>query len=97
VDDLSALLIQKHLNGLVGVPYNIVETSLTGTEVYRNMVDAKTKWAGDGDDYLDESFFPRDPQENVVTLEAQRMRMFRITVQPMKPVPRPPSNKTLTE
>ena len=83
----------------MGVAYSFEETSLSGTEVYRAMVDAKTKWTGDGDDYLDESEYPSDHAFNVVTLEAQRMRMFRLTLQTSKPpMPRPPpSNHTLFE
>ncbi len=74
----------------MGVPYTFEETSLTGTELYHSMVKAKTKWTGMDDDWLDDSELPKDHAENIVTLESQRMRMFRLTLQPGKPAPRPP-------
>jgi len=78
LEKLAALLIQKHMRGIVGVKYSMEETSLTGVERYSQMVEEKTKWTGADDEYLDESFFPRDQSEKVVTLEAQRIRMFKV-------------------
>jgi hypothetical protein len=34
------------------------------------MVEAKTKWIGDGDDFLDEYQYPRDISDSIITLEA---------------------------
>jgi hypothetical protein len=96
LDDFSVLLVNKHLNGLVGVPYTLEEVSLSGTELYHSMAKEKTQWTGAGDDWLDESEFPRDHAENVITLEAQRIRMFRFTLQPIKPI-RPPTEEKVTE
>ena len=44
VNGLLALMIKKHLKGLVGVTMQIQETSLTGGELYTDMVQTKTKW-----------------------------------------------------
>ena len=87
LEKLAALLIQKHLGGLVGMKFSMEETSLTGVEKYSEMITAKTKWTGADDEYLDESYFPRDQSEKIVTLEAQRMRMFKVSIKPMVPKP----------
>ena len=89
-------MMQKHLNGLVGVPYSFEETSLSGTEIYRAMKDAKTIFNGVDDDFLDLSSFPRDISDNIITLESQRIRMFKFTLKSSTPMPRPsPSNHTV--
>jgi hypothetical protein len=44
LDKLVAALVEKHLNGLVGVKIQIEETSLSGAETYLMMEYEKTRW-----------------------------------------------------
>ena len=91
LDMLLALLIQKHVGGIAGVTMKIEETSLTGGELYSDMAAAKTKWASLYDEWIDESWLPKDPTKggNLVTLEPQRIRMFRVSI-----IPTTSSNQT---
>ena len=85
MNKLMTLLVQKHLGTITGVKINIGETSLVGTELYRDMVAGKTKWTAVDDEWLDQNAFPKDdPKDKAkVTLEAQRIRMVRISIKPL--------------
>ena len=85
-------LVEKHLGGIVGIKLEIVETSLTGTELYHEMLKEKTQWTGLDDDWLDDSRYPRDKSERLISLEPQRIRMFRITTKPNVRPPSPPKD-----
>jgi len=39
---LMTALVEKHLGGIVGIKLEIVETSLTGFELYHEMLKEKT-------------------------------------------------------
>jgi hypothetical protein len=88
LDKMLALMVEKHLGTIAGVKMSLEETSLTGGELYSDMKEGKTKWIGFDDDWLDESTFPKDMNARNVTLEAQRIRMFRVTLSPVVPNPR---------
>lgn len=76
LDMLLALFIQKRGGGTM----KIEEMSLTGAETYKDMQREKSKWVGLYDEWIDDTWVPKDPTHggNLVTLEAQRIRMFRI-------------------
>ncbi len=97
LDKLMTALVEKHLGGIVGIKLEIVETSLSGTELYHEMIKEKTQWTGYDDDYLDDSTFPRDKSERLISLEPQRIRMFRISIKPNVRPPMPPSNPSAKE
>lgn len=85
IDKLLDILIKKHLSGLDGVTFKIEETSLTGLELYPDMVGAKTAWTSYDDEWIDESWLPHDPRRKEgeplrLTLEPQRIRTFRVTM-----------------
>lgn len=42
LDMLMTALVEKHLGGIVGIKLEIVETSLTGFELYHEMLKEKT-------------------------------------------------------
>lgn len=81
LDKLLIVLVNKHLGLITGVRMVIEETSLTGGELYTDMVASKTKWSGNSDDYLDQSEYPKDVGR-LLSLEAQRIRMFRVSLRP---------------
>ncbi len=65
----------------MGLGFKIEETSLSGNQLYSQMAGEKTKWTGADDDFLDMTPFKKDRSDSVVRLEAQRIRMFRVTLQ----------------
>lgn len=80
LDKLLALLVQKHTGGIAGVKMQLDEVSLSGAELYSEMRKSKCKWASLDDDWIDDSYLPHDKSSRVVTLEAQRIRMFKVTI-----------------
>ena len=91
MDKLLGALVEKHLGGLLGVRLEIVETTLSGTELYADMKYEKTQWSALDDEWLDDSRFPQDKNDNKISLEPQRIRMFRVSIKPNTPPrPRPP-------
>lgn len=90
MDLLVTALVEKHLGGLVGVSLEIAETSLSGSELYHLMVQEKTQWTGYDDDWLDDTRYPRDKDERHISLEPQRIRMFRVVLKPNVRPPKPP-------
>lgn len=87
VDKLITLLVQKHVGSIAGIKMSIAETSLTGTELYSEMVSSKTKWSSLDDEWIDESNVPKDHENGrQITLEPQRIRTFRVAIEPAKKV-----------
>lgn len=88
MDKLMEALVARHLGGIVGIKLQIEETTLSGNELYHEMIKDKTQWTGIDDDWLDDSRYPMDKSEKLISLEPQRIRMFKITI---KPNVRPPT------
>jgi hypothetical protein len=64
---------------------SVQETSLTGTESYAEMKVEKNKWDSLDDDWIDDSYLPRDHENGrLITLEPQRIRTFKIVLKPSK-------------
>jgi len=81
LDKLVALLVQKHVGSIAGITLSVQETSLTGTEIYKEMVESKTKWTSLDDEWIDDSYLPKDHENGrQITLESQRVRTFRVVI-----------------
>ena len=64
--------------GFVGFECRIKETGLTGTKDLSDIKAEKVQWKGADDDLIDETNLPKDKDEMLVSLESQRIRVFRV-------------------
>jgi hypothetical protein len=60
----------------------ILETSLTGNQPYSMMSGKRIQWKGVDDDTIVEPTLPKDISETEVSLEAQRIRVFKLQFTP---------------
>jgi hypothetical protein len=60
---------------------DITETSLSGNQPYSNMQMNKIPWKGVDDDVIVPPVLPQDKSKDVIALEAQRIRVFKIMYQ----------------
>ena len=60
---------------------SIIETSITGNQPYSTMTYNKINWKGIDDGQINPPILPQDQSADVIALEAQRIRVFKITYQ----------------
>lgn len=64
--------------GLPVPPIEIFETSLTGNQPYKNMIQNKIKWTT-ADDTTNTKQYRLDDSIDGVVLQQQRIRVFKVT------------------
>jgi hypothetical protein len=60
----------------------ISEVTITGNQLYSQMTNTKIKWLGVDDDFIVEPFLPKDKSLYEIALEAQRIRVFKVSFIP---------------
>lgn len=77
VDLLALKLYEKVFGAKTDLDHiYLMETTLSANEEHYWMLWDKVQWKGNDDDYIDNSFFPRDKSTYEIALEPQRMRAF---------------------
>ncbi|TNV84803.1 hypothetical protein FGO68_gene7787 [Halteria grandinella] len=85
VDSLAQQLWQLANPGAAKMPQIIIsETSLTGNQLYSQMVSKKVKWIGRDDKQIVEPVLPKDKSQYEIALEALRIRVFKVIYVPQQ-------------
>ena len=63
---------------------NIQETQLTGISSQSDFIKNKYQWKGEDDGQVVEPTLPKDLPNNVISLSAQRIRVFTVEFIPVK-------------
>ncbi len=74
-----ALLLYDYANPNSSAPLiDITEMSLSGNQAYSEMQEKKMQWNGVDDATIVEPTLPKDKSAQVIALEQQRIRVFKV-------------------